>query len=144
MIRAISLAVLFSCAPALAAAATPPPATATPAPPTAAPEATPPSDAVVTGWARQWLRYMQLGNIADRSQLDSSMDAFLTQDTVLRIQGQMNSLGQPIAFTLVRKFPTNGFMEYDFRMRFDNGTWIEALTLDPNNQIAGLRFYPGQ
>lgn len=114
------------------------------APPSPTPiyvQPTPPSDAVVLGWAREWLRYMQIGQ-PDRSMLDDSMNAFLTPDTVLQVQGQLNTLGQPIAVTFIRKVSQNGFTEYDYRLRFDNGYWVEYLTLDGNNKIAALRFAP--
>jgi hypothetical protein len=116
--------------------------TASPSPPPVYVAPTPPSDATVLGWAREWLRYMQLGQ-PDRSMLDDSMNAFLSPDTLLRVQAQLNTLGEPIAVTMIRKISQNGFTEYDFRLRFDNGGWIEYFTLDGNNKIAALRFAPG-
>lgn len=104
---------------------------------------TPPSDAVVTGWARQWLQYMEIGQIADRSQLNAQMNAQLTDDVVRSVQSQMNSLGEPIAVELARKITSNGYVGYYFRIRFDNGDWTEHMDLDSNYKIAMLRFYPG-
>ncbi len=117
---------------------------ATPASPTPAPVAGPtaPSDAVVEGWARSWLRGMQTGNI-DRSQLDDQMNAALTPDTVKSIQPQLDALGEPIAVTQVNKVTQGGYTAYIFRLRFDNGNWTEYLTLDSNYKVAGLRFTPG-
>lgn len=115
--------------------------TASPSPPPVYVAPTPPSDAIVLGWAREWLRYMQLGQ-PDRSMLDDSMNASLTPDTLLQVQGQLNTLGEPISVTFIRKMSQNGFTEYDFRLRFDNGYWVEYMTLDGNNKIAALRFAP--
>lgn len=111
-----------------------------PSAPAAAP--TTPSDAVVTGWARDWLRSMQTGTI-DRTQLTDEMNAALTPDTVRSVQAQLASLGQPIAVTLQRKATANGYIGYYFALRFDSGIWIEHLVLDANNKIAALRFTPG-
>jgi len=129
-------------APVTVALATPAPAPIATPSPYAAP--TPVPDSIVLGWARDWLRYMQTGNIVDRSHLSDGMDAYLTPDTVRSLQGQLDALGEPIAVTLIRKIPANGLTQYQYRLRFDNGLWIESLTLDGDNKIADLRFAPAQ
>ncbi|MGH7738490.1 MAG: hypothetical protein ACREMP_11585 [Candidatus Tyrphobacter sp.] len=115
----------------------------TPVPSPSAAALSAPSDATVTGWARQWLRYMEIGHIDDRSQLSPELDAAMTDDVVHSVQAQMNSLGEPIAVELARKASANGYVGYYFRLRFDNGYWTERLVLDTNDKIALLRFYPG-
>ncbi len=105
---------------------------------------TPPSDAVVQGWARDWLRHLQMGNI-DRSQLNDQMNAALTPDVVSRLAGELGSLGSPLSFNLANKQSLGaGLTQYLYRIRFDNGVWDETLVLDDYNKIAVLRFTVGQ
>lgn len=119
---------------------------AAPSPSPTAPAAAPalPSDAIVEGWARDWLRHLQMGTI-DRSHLDAQMNAFLTPDIVKRLSYQLGSLGDPISFLpMVKRDIGGGLTEYVYRIHFDNGEWSEVLVLDANGEIANLRFAPLQ
>ncbi len=136
----LGLFLAVSSPPLTAVAAAPSPIPSTPA---TASVPTPPSDAAVTGWARDWLRRLQTGNI-DRSQLSDAMNAALTPDLAKQLVNQLGPLGDPTSFNLSSKQSIGGLIQYIFRIHFDNGIWNEIFVLDGDNKVAGLRLMPVQ
>ena len=111
------------------------------APATPAIPATAADDAAVTTRAKSWFNQIQIGTI-DRSQLDAKMNAVLTDSTVAQVSAKIEALGNPSAFTLIKKMTQGSVTAYVFVVEFPTVTLYETFALDPDGKIAGLLITP--
>jgi hypothetical protein len=111
------------------------------APATPAIPATAADDAAVTARAKSWFNQIQIGTI-DRSQLDAKMNAVLTDSTVAQVSAKIEALGNPSAFTLIKKMTQGSVTAYVFVVEFPTVTLYETFALDPDGKIAGLLITP--
>lgn len=116
-------------------------ATSTAAPATPAIPATAADDAAVTARAKSWFNQVQIGTI-DRSQLDAKMNAVLTDSTVAQVSAKIEALGNPSAFTLIKKMTQGSVTAYVFVVEFPKVMLYETFALDPDGKIAGLLITP--
>lgn len=107
--------------------------------PSGGPSSLPLADAHITAKAQEWFHRLQSGEI-DRSQLDTQLNAQLTDDIVRRETKTLTPLGDPASFVFVRTYELDGALEYDFLLQFKSTRLVELISFDSGGKIAGLGF----
>ncbi len=70
------------------------------------------------------------------------MNAVLTDSTVAQVSAKIEALGNPSAFTLIKKMTQGSVTAYVFVVEFPKVMLYETFALDPDGKIAGLLITP--
>lgn len=104
-----------------------------------APSATPDPIAVR---AQEMLHEFQTGKV-DRTQLDTQMNAAMTDDVLKQVQAKFAPLGDPQQFTFSGKQAVQGDnTAYVYRVTFKSGTFNEVFALDKAGKVSGFYLLP--
>jgi hypothetical protein len=156
MIRS-TLSVLVLLAGTIAAAHTPPgsmpagqqgggPAAPPPAPPPMSEPSTgspaPAPNPAMTAQAKQVFTQLQGGTI-DRSLLEPTLNAALTDDKLSTLKSSIGSLGAPVTFDAQRSGMQGDLTYAMYLLTFKDGTKLQLLdVVDKQGKIAGLKLTP--
>ena len=103
----------------------------------------PNEDAAITARAREWFRRFETGDI-DAAQLNATMRAGLTAETVATIKTQFSPLGEPTRFVNTGSAAAPGnLVVYTYAATVAGGTSLRiTMTLDAEGKIAGYFVKP--
>lgn len=100
-----------------------------------------PPSATTTALAKDWLHRLQTASI-DRTQLDATMNAALTDDVASQFAARYGPLGDPTDFTFVDTKTAEDYTAYTYRVTFKSTTLSWVFAQDNKGKIGGLRLSP--
>lgn len=98
-------------------------------------------DPAVTRRALDWLRRLEFGDI-DRAQLDDTLNAKLTTQSIGLMQAELGPFGRPSGIQLVASRKLNGNDAYMYVLTFKAARLQEVIIVSPVGKITGLVFSP--